>query len=82
MYLLKVTKHYNLVNSIEKIHCYEKQFMERDKVLSILNAHQAELQNLGVKSLGLFGSVASLFETTVIRLISKVKPGINLEYFV
>ncbi len=32
--------------------------MKRDQVLAILNAHQAELQNLGVKSLELFGSVA------------------------
>ena len=32
--------------------------MQRDKVLSILNTHQAELQNLGVKSLEIFGSVA------------------------
>ncbi len=32
--------------------------MQRDKLLSILNAHQAELQNLGVKSLEIFGSVA------------------------
>lgn len=32
--------------------------MQRDRVLSILNAHQTELQNLGVKSLELFGSVA------------------------
>ncbi len=32
--------------------------MKRDRVLSILNAHQAELHNLGVKSLEIFGSVA------------------------
>ena len=32
--------------------------MQRDKVLSILNAHQAELKNLGVRSLEIFGSVA------------------------
>ncbi len=32
--------------------------MKRDQVLAILNAHQAELQDLGVKSLELFGSVA------------------------
>lgn len=32
--------------------------MQRERVLSILNAHQAELKNLGVKSLDIFGSVA------------------------
>ena len=32
--------------------------MKRDQVLAILNAHQADLQELGVKSLELFGSVA------------------------
>ena len=32
--------------------------MTRDDTLSILNAHQGELQALGVKSLDLFGSVA------------------------
>ena len=32
--------------------------MKRDRVLAIVNAHQAELQALGVKSLELFGSVA------------------------
>lgn len=32
--------------------------MQRDRVLSILNANQAELQNFGVKSLEIFGSVA------------------------
>ena len=32
--------------------------MQRDQVLSILNAHQADLQSLGVKSLEIFGSVA------------------------
>ena len=32
--------------------------MKRDEVLSILNAHQAELHDLGVKSLEIFGSVA------------------------
>ncbi|MDJ0688443.1 MAG: nucleotidyltransferase family protein [Xenococcaceae cyanobacterium MO_188.B32] len=32
--------------------------MKRDRVLSIVNAHQAELEYLGVKSLELFGSVA------------------------
>ena len=32
--------------------------MQRDRVLSILNTHQAELENLGVKSLEIFGSVA------------------------
>ncbi len=32
--------------------------MKRDRVLSILNAHQAELHDLGVKSLEIFGSVA------------------------
>ncbi len=32
--------------------------MKRDQVLAIVNAHQAELHNLGVKSLELFGSVA------------------------
>lgn len=32
--------------------------MTRDNTLSVLNAHQAELQALGVKSLAIFGSVA------------------------
>ena len=32
--------------------------MQRDQVLSILNAHQADLQSLGVKSLEILGSVA------------------------
>ena len=32
--------------------------MKRNRVLSIVNAHQAELQELGVKSLEIFGSVA------------------------
>ena len=32
--------------------------MKRDQVLAIVNAHQTELQDLGVKSLELFGSVA------------------------
>jgi uncharacterized protein len=32
--------------------------MQRERVLSILNAHRAEIQNLGVKSLEIFGSVA------------------------
>ena len=32
--------------------------MEREKVLEIIQLHQAQLQELGVKSLGLFGSVA------------------------
>jgi len=32
--------------------------MTRDKVLAILTAHREQLQNLGVKSLNLFGSVA------------------------
>ncbi len=32
--------------------------MKRNRVLSILNAHQAELHDLGVKSLEIFGSVA------------------------
>ncbi|MEQ9236229.1 nucleotidyltransferase family protein [Coleofasciculus sp. E2-BRE-01] len=32
--------------------------MKRDKVLAILTAHREQLQNLGVKSLNLFGSVA------------------------
>ncbi len=32
--------------------------MKRDKVLSILHNHQAELQSLGIKTLELFGSVA------------------------
>ncbi len=32
--------------------------MKRDRVLSIVNAHQAELHDLGVKSLEIFGSVA------------------------
>ena len=30
--------------------------MKRDRVLSILNAHQAELHDLGVKSLEIFGT--------------------------
>ncbi|HEY9794888.1 MAG TPA: nucleotidyltransferase domain-containing protein [Leptolyngbyaceae cyanobacterium] len=32
--------------------------MRRDEVLAIVKAHQAPLQELGVKSLDLFGSVA------------------------
>ena len=32
--------------------------MERDDVLAILSNHREHLQNLGVKSLALFGSVA------------------------
>ncbi len=32
--------------------------MKRDEVLAILAAHRAQLQELGVKSLELFGSVA------------------------
>ena len=32
--------------------------MKRDQVLAIVNAHQTELRDLGVKSLELFGSVA------------------------
>ncbi|MBC7971589.1 MAG: nucleotidyltransferase family protein [Verrucomicrobia bacterium] len=32
--------------------------MKRDEVLSLVAAHQAELKQLGVKSLDLFGSVA------------------------
>jgi predicted nucleotidyltransferase len=32
--------------------------MKKDRVLSILNAHQTELHDLGVKSLEIFGSVA------------------------
>ena len=32
--------------------------MKRDQVLSILNDHQADLHDLGVKSLEIFGSVA------------------------
>ena len=32
--------------------------MKRDEVLAIVKAHQAKLQELGVKSLDLFGSVA------------------------
>lgn len=32
--------------------------MKREQVLQILRAHRAEIQNLGVKSLALFGSVA------------------------
>ncbi len=32
--------------------------MKRDRVLAIVNAHQAELHDLGVKSLEIFGSVA------------------------
>jgi predicted nucleotidyltransferase len=32
--------------------------MNREEVLQILRTHQQELQNLGVKSLELFGSVA------------------------
>ncbi|HHP7232002.1 MAG TPA: nucleotidyltransferase family protein [Xenococcaceae cyanobacterium] len=32
--------------------------MQRDRALSILNNHHTELQNLGIKSLELFGSVA------------------------
>ena len=32
--------------------------MEREKVLEIIQIHQTQLQELGVKSLGLFGSVA------------------------
>ncbi|HCF26975.1 MAG TPA: nucleotidyltransferase [Cyanobacteria bacterium UBA11049] len=32
--------------------------MKRDKVLAIVKAHQVKLQELGVKSLDLFGSVA------------------------
>lgn len=32
--------------------------MKRDEILSILTSHQEELEQLGVKSLDLFGSVA------------------------
>lgn len=32
--------------------------MVRDEVVGIIQAHQVELRNLGVKSLALFGSVA------------------------
>ena len=32
--------------------------LRKDQVLAILSAHQAELRELGVKSLALFGSVA------------------------
>ncbi|MEQ8972712.1 MAG: nucleotidyltransferase family protein [Coleofasciculus sp. C1-SOL-03] len=32
--------------------------MKRDKVLAILAAHREQLQDMGVKSLNLFGSVA------------------------
>lgn len=32
--------------------------MKRDEVLAIVKAHQAQLQQLGVRSLELFGSVA------------------------
>ncbi len=32
--------------------------MKRDEVLSLVAAHQAELERLGVKALNLFGSVA------------------------
>lgn len=32
--------------------------MQRDRVIAIINSHQEELKNLGVKSLDLFGSVA------------------------
>ena len=32
--------------------------MKRERVVSILNAHQAELHDLGIKSLEIFGSVA------------------------
>lgn len=32
--------------------------MKRDRVLALVNAHQQELHDLGVKSLELFGSVA------------------------
>ena len=32
--------------------------MEREKVLEIIQLHQTQLQELGIKSLGLFGSVA------------------------
>ena len=32
--------------------------MQRDRILEILNQHQAKLKDLGVRSLALFGSVA------------------------
>jgi predicted nucleotidyltransferase len=35
-----------------------EQKMKRDEVLAIIAAHREQLQNLGVKSLDLFGSVA------------------------
>ena len=46
--------------------------MKRDQVLAILNAHQADLQDLGVKSLELFGSVAR----------DEAHPGSDIDFLV
>jgi uncharacterized protein len=41
-----------------KVLCYTQFMLKRSQVINRLQAHRAELQSLGVKSLAVFGSVA------------------------
>ncbi len=57
--------------------------MQRDQVIAILHAHQAELQQLGVRSLELFGSVArnEASPTSDVDLLAEFKQPIGLFRF-
>ncbi len=57
--------------------------MQREQVIAILRAHQAELQQLGVRSLELFGSVArnEASTTSDVDLLAEFKHPIGLFRF-
>lgn len=58
--------------------------MNREEVLQILRLHQDELQNLGVKSLELFGSVArnEAHSDSDVDLLAELSEPISLFKFI
>ena len=58
--------------------------MNREEVLQILRTHQQELQNLGVKSLELFGSVArnEAHSDSDVDLLAELSESMSLFQFI
>lgn len=57
--------------------------VDRDHVLGILAAHQAEFQDMGVRELSIFGSLArgDATEASDIDVLVDYEPGTRLSFF-
>jgi uncharacterized protein len=58
--------------------------MNREEILTLLRFHQAELQNLGIRSLSVFGSVArgEAMPDSDIDLLVELEPPLTFDRYI